>query len=738
MKKVSLIGTWRYPGIILIAMQGILFVLLAIFKLNDTYLERWSQYGEIDNTFSIYLENISEDYSDELERYLYTETADNRLYIIRRESLLARDGAFEGYAYGVYGDYENNDVGLSFCGKEIVSKEMISDLLKSQEEHATLGIEQGSEYCIKDIPKFRLGEKFVIKKLPTMISDSGTIQGQYLILGASQKVQGEIISQIADICGIEKEQLLKSLHGENLDNSLKRLVLIIFIAAQIILNFIYFLLIAIRNLDKKGKLALMGWSGTEICYELFHCFIWYAILMIPLLIIAGDICSGWTEFLETFIVQFFAYSVLNLILVIIEICLASLVQLSVKSLDAIKGKFPKKVLYLFGITGYIGISIAITACGIYIDSPINYMNENAKISKNWSQVSDYQILKSISVGNDESSFSGTSNRLNQDIYNWYCDISDNAGVYLINTTYYDDAVLTMWRNSQIYDCVPEESFWYFTFSPSYIRDIGLKIDETFLEKAEKGTRIYMIPAGLDSEEKESICVWLTETAEEGIKESDIATEFNKNREVELIEYDAESDFFTWSTEAEGYSCSMPIIYICTPANMKYFESESLRAVGLDGYIKFRNFDTAQKCLSRELLESYNLADNNLQFTDVGNYVDGLQKELLQTVMWFGVVFVILVAILIGIMLALATVYRIANEEILNVQKFLGYGFFNMYGKLMSGLGIINVGQLLTMFLVRSRFGLVAIAIVIIMQWIIFWKYMTRLEVQNIVQAFKER
>ena len=143
-------------------------------------------------------------------------------------------------------------------------------------------------------------------------------------------------------------------------------------------------------------------------------------------------------------------------------------------------------------------------------------------------------------------------------------------------------------------------------------------------------------------------------------------------------------------------------------------------------------------MSRELLESYNLADNNLQFTDVGNYVDGLQKELLQTVMWFGVVFVILVAILIGIMLALATVYRIANEEILNVQKFLGYGFFNMYGKLMSGLGIINVGQLLTMFLVRSRFGLVAIAIVIIMQWIIFWKYMTRLEVQNIVQAFKER
>lgn len=725
-------------GIILIAMQGILLILLAVFKLNDAYLEAWSQYGKTQDTLSIYLENISEENEDELEQYLYTEADCNKLYIIRRESLLAKDGAFEGYAYGVYGDAKNNDVELSFAGKEIVSKDMIIDLLSSQEEQTTLGIEQGSEYCISDIPSFRFGEKFVIKKLPTMITETGTVQGEYLILGANEAEQAAITGQLSAICGVDEEQLLKSAHGENLDNSLKKLILTVFLIAQIVLNLIFFLLIAIRNLDKKGKLVLMGWSDLAICYELFHRYVWYGILMIPVLAVAGFISSGWTKLLAIFIVDFVVYSLINLVLIVLEICLASLVQLSVKSLDAIRGKFPKKVLYIFGIIGYTGVSIAICACGIYIDSPIEYMNENANIIKSWSQVSDYKILKSISVGNDESSFAGVSKELDSDIYDWYRDMADDDGVYLINTSYYDDDLLGAWRDNGIYNCIPEEAFWYFTFSPSYIRELGLQIDDELLEKAESGVRLYLIPTGLDREEQESICGLLTETAEEGIKDGDIDTEFNKSRKIEFAYYDAKSDFFTWSTDTNQSSCMMPVIYVCTPANMKYFESESLRAVGLDGYIKFKDSDTMQRYLSQELLEQYNLVDNNLQFTDVESYVDGLQKDLLQTVTWFGLVFIILAIILIGIMLALATVYRLANEEILNVKKFLGYGFCNIYGKLVIGLGIINAAQFLAMLLARSQFGLAAVVIVIIMQWIIFLKYMTRRETQNIIEAFKER
>ena len=121
MKKVSLTGASRYPGIMLIAMQGILLVLLAIFQLNDMYLDIWSTYGQTESAFSIYLENVSEEYGDEVEQYLYTEAADHQLYIVRRDALLAKYGAFAGYVYGVYGNVENNAVGFSFCGKNIVT-----------------------------------------------------------------------------------------------------------------------------------------------------------------------------------------------------------------------------------------------------------------------------------------------------------------------------------------------------------------------------------------------------------------------------------------------------------------------------------------------------------------------------------------------------------------------------------------------------------------------------------------
>ena len=738
MKKVSFIGASRYLGVLLIAMQGILLVLLAIFQLNDAYLDCWSEYGKTAESFSIYLENISEEHGAELEQYLYTEAADNKLYIVRRDTLLANDGAFAGYIYGVYGDVENNDVEFSFGGKEVVTKEMISDLLQSQEEHATLGIDQGSEYCIHNIRTFHFGEKIVMKKLSTMILDSATVQGQYHILGADEAEQREIIEKVADICGIEKQQLLKSMHGEKLDNSLKKMILLVFLFSQTVLNFIYFLLIAIKNLDKKGKLVLMGWSGSAICYELYNCFLWYGIFMIPFIIVFGIIFSGWGFVLTAFIGQFFGYSIINMMLLVFEIGLASLVQLSVNNLDAIKRKFPKKILYLFGIAGYIGVSIAIVFCGIYIDSPVQCMNENAKISENWSQVSEYQILRNISVGNDENSFSGTSKKLDQDIYDWYSDIADNEGVYLINTTYYDNEVLNIWRDNQIYDCVPKDPFWYFTYSLSYIKELGIPLEADVEERAQNGTRVYLIPSGMEEKQKESICLWLKETSEEGIREGDIVTDFNQSRNIEFVEYDADNKFFTWSTDTNVNTCEMPVIYLCTPENMKYFETESLRAVGLEGYIKFRNKDIAQKYLNKEFLQSYQLLDNDLHFTHVKNYVDGLQKELLQTIMWFGVVFVILAVILFGIMLALATVFRIANEEILNVQKFLGYDFCNMYGKLITGLGIINVVQLLILILCKSQFGFAAVVIVVIMQWIIFGKYMAKKDMRNIIQAFREK
>lgn len=738
MKKVSFVGTLRYLGGVLIVMQGVLLALLAIFMLNNAYQEQWKEYGKNENSMTVYLDSVSEESGYEIEQYLFDKAESNHLFIIRRDSSLADDGSFSGYTFGIYGDVENNKVSFSFYGKSVLNSEMLSALMQSEEDESTLGIDKGSVYSLGNIPSIRFGDQIVFKKLQTLIEESGTIQGEYTIVGADNEDWQKILTDLASICKLSEENLLKAMSGEEVDSSFKKVIILIFVLTQMMLNTVFFIIITLRNLDKGGKLALLGWSRGAFCYELFGCFLWYAMIAVPILTFVGIVWSGWTKISMAYISYFFLYAVLNLILIVIEIGISAAILMSISSLSAIRGRFPKKILYFLGILAYLGVSIGIVFCGLYVDSPMQMISENTKLSESWEDVSDYQILRSISVGNDESSFAGTSKELDQDIFDWYKEIHKENGVYLVQTTYYDQEILDSWRRNEIYTTVPKDAFWYFTFSESYIRKIGINISNEILQDAENGTRVYLIPSGMTEEEKETMKSWLEESSVSGIKEGDIETVFNTNQETEFVEYEHSDELFTWVTSSTEESvCMMPVIYICTPENMTYFESESIRAIGLDGYIKFEDKDVAEKYLDSELLERFNLNDNNLIFASVQKYIDGLQKDLMSTIAWFGLVFLILTIILVGILVAIAAIFRIANQEKLNVQKFLGYGFLNMYAKPMIMLGIVIVTELVIMLCGGSKFGFIAMLLVAIVQLLIFARYMTKNEISNVCIAFKE-
>lgn len=738
MKKVSFVGTLRYIGGLLIVMQGILFVLIAILMLNNAYQEQWREYGKSENSITVYLNSVSEESEYEIEQYLYHKAEFNHLFVMRRDSSLMDDGSFSGYTFGVFGDVENNEVSFSFYGKKVLNSEMLSALLQSEENEATLGIDKGSVYSLGEIPSIRFGDQIVFKKLGTLIEESGTIQGEYTIVGADGNECQEILTDLAGICKSSEENLLKSMSGEEVDNGFKEMIILVFILAQMMLNTVFFIIITLRNLDKGGKLALLGWSRGTFCYEMFGCFLWYAVIAVPILTIVGVIWSGWTKISMAYMSYFFLYSVLNLILIVIEIGISATIQMSISPLSAIRGRFPKKALYFLGILAYLGVSAGIVFCGLYVDSPMQMISENAKLSESWEDVSDYQVLRNISVGNDESSFAGASKELDKDIFDWYKEIHDKNGVYLVQTTYYDDEILNLWRTNEIYKTVPERAFWYFTFSESYIGKLGIHVSNETLKAAEDGTRVYLIPSGMSEEEKAIMKSWLEESSVSGIRDGDIDTVFNRNQKIEFAEYENDGELFTWVTSSTEESvCKMPVIYLCTPENMTYFESESLRAIGLEGYIKFEDTDIAEKHLDSELLEQFELNDNNLSFASVQNYIDGLQKDLMSTIAWFGLVFLILAVILIGILVALAAIFRIANQEKLNVQKFLGYGFLNMYAKPMIMLSIVIIMELVIMLCGGSKFGFIAMLLVAIAQLLIFVKYMTKNEISNVRMAFKE-
>lgn len=737
MNRAPLIGNVRYLGAILIVMQGILIAMLAIFTLNTTYHNQWNKYLETNSSLNVHLETVAESHKNKIEEFLFNESIKKNLFIARKDLSLNDKDMFSGYTFGIYGNVENNDVSFKFYGKKIIDKDILNKLLLSKVDESIIGIDKGSVYSVGEIPSFRFGDNTVFKKLSYLIKESGTINGNYIILGLKYNDKDAFIQGLASVCNVTPDSLLKEMSGHSLDTSFKTIIILVFIFAQIILNMVYFIIITMRNINKYGKLALLGWSRTEYCLKTLGIFIRYSLINIPIQIFIGILISGWIKITSLLFSYFILFAVINVIVVILEIAISAIIQMSVTPLNAIKGKIQKNALYIFGVLSYVVVSIGIVFCSSYVDGPIKTISENARLSQMWSNVSDFQLLKSISIGNDKSSISGKSKDLYQSFYNWYKGMYDDNGVYLINTTYYDSEQLYGWKQNKVYINIPEKPFWYFSYSPNYIKLLNLNIDNSIINEAKSGTRVYLIPKSYSENEKVKLKNWLTETSTKRPKEGDIITVFNKEKNVKFTEYTPKDSMFTWNTNSTYENMSTyPVIYMCTPENMTYFESDSLNANGFNGYIKFANKEVAAKYLNTNILKKYKLDDNKPEFIYVGKYIDGLQKSLITTIVWFGVIFLILMIILIGILIALATIFRISNQEKINVKKFLGYGFMDLYFIPIIMLSSIICIELIVIGVIHSKFGFLLILLLAFIQLFIFSRYMTKCEIEKIRMAFK--
>ncbi|HEX3018042.1 MAG TPA: hypothetical protein VHP31_09345, partial [Caproicibacter sp.] len=182
MKKISLIGNVRYWGNVLTVIQGLLLIVISIFLINQQYIKAWGNYPNSSSAFTIYLKNIGTEKQLTTEDYLLDTADKQKLYIIRQEQVLATGNTPDKIKIGVYGQTAGNDVSFDFMNQKILNADDLEKLRRSAPDCA-LGVETGSIGSIGTIPSFRFYESIVIKKLPTLIRDSGTINGTYRILG---------------------------------------------------------------------------------------------------------------------------------------------------------------------------------------------------------------------------------------------------------------------------------------------------------------------------------------------------------------------------------------------------------------------------------------------------------------------------------------------------------------------------------------------------------------------------
>ncbi|ARJ51115.1 amino acid ABC transporter permease [Staphylococcus lutrae] len=732
MRHVQFVGKIKYLTFILIVMQAVLILMMVTFHLGDDYDNQWESIESTSDHDTFYV------------KYKTTEQKDEILDIFHRHphlmfmtSTINNDTGHK--VIGVVGDAKQFPVIQSF-NHVIVSSQDIVKLFSSREKNATIGPFNGSVHSIKKIDSPQFSKRYSILKMQDYMDITKSVEGSYTVYGLHRDQEKEqLLQELSAVTHQSTTSLMSPSQGmielgSMLPQTLSGLLLLNMVAL-----FTLFVAIALSSLKNLGFLTLLGWSKLTLAKKLFQQFVIFSILLIPILGVISWWVSGWYAISLRALSYFFLGGVIHTILIFLMISFAGGVVFSMKPINAIKGKMSMPLLYLIGGIGYVLLSGLLVIGSLYMDSPMKQVVSNIQISKQWQSVIDVYTLKTVNVGDDQASIAGKSNILNKDVYQWYQSIVEDPDVYIAHSEYISRRLLDDYRRNKVYQNLPETPFWYMTFSPNYLKKIGIKVHHQSLTSAEQGTKVFLIPDTYSDSEREKFKKWIKESEKSVAKDSDMMTAFNENNRFEFVSYHYDKEIFNWSVKPDSHvMVSNPIVYIITPANMNDMQSGSLRSNEMNGYIKFDNQQTAEKYTTQGYLSQYHLDDNALDFVPIRVYIDGLQKDLVETITWFGLAILTGLLLSILVLLSIAYVYRLSNNERCYISKFLGYGFLKMYNKPLMIMTIIWIIDLGIVYLRHSKSGIIIMIIYEVIQLFVFYFYMTRNDIKQLLLAIKER
>ena len=726
----------KYLAYVMVVTQGMLLALVASFHMDARYLDKLLDYPS--SAVHLNIKSIQEKNIDSTLNYMKNYSSEHKIFYIRQDFILSKDGSVGGLNIAIYGNYEKNKdkINFSFLGQNVIKENDIKKVLDSKED-IILGIEQSSLNSIARIPKFRFGNNIVVKKLDQMVRETKTINGEYKILGLTQENIDSFIDGLSKSSGISKDVLLNNKSGYTLERGIMQKFLWISLTAHSVVLLSLFVVMTAKTLPILGKLMLQGWSRVNFAMKLYTPYFLLGFLSIFLFLGYGIYLTEGTFFSIIYFSFMVAIGIINLLIISLLLVISSAFIFLVKPINAIKDRFPKRMYIVSGLILYVIFNVLMILGCSYIDGPYREIPKHTEIAKKWNEVSDYFILKSINVGNNQSSFNHQSKELYKDMYNWYKSIYEENGVYIINTTYFSDAMLKDYKANNLYEFIPNRPLWVFKLSPNCLKKMGINVDENAINMAKQGYRVYLIPDNISKDDSNVIKNWLKEIDTRGIREDDIETVFNKEKKFDFINYHFEGHFFSWDTDLEkSVNVKNPVILLTTPNNMTYRESESLIAKGLgSSYIKLDE-NAVSKYLDSTYLSKFNLDDNNIEFSKIKLFVDGLQKQLWQTVQLFFVMIIAITFIIISLLITIISLFQVSYKEIIFVKRFLGYDNIKIYKTPILIILFIMIADLVAIVMLKSKIGIIYISVINILQLIIFYIIMVNNEFKKIVDYLK--
>ena len=730
--KNMLLGKMKYLILFLIAIQSVLLALVAIFLAGLQYQQSWQSYNHHSGTVTVYLQKLTEEQSQDVFNY-FLEQSDLSIWTKRSESSDTGEGLNR-----IYIDILGSSAGFSdfeSTGKIVVSQQQFANLLSHSDNSMTIGLDKGSNNMLYELPDLLLSTPVVIERLDYTFQNTNTINGIYHINGLNDAVSRDnFLLHLSKVSGISVEDLTKESFGSSTDQGIWGIILAISILVNAFILLILFLICVLQSFKHFGTLILLGWDRKKLWSAFFKNSLLFSIYIIPIISLCSWLLSGWSSFgLSSFILVFAGVSLSVLLLLFIFI-IPTIIVYSVSPLAAIHKRLPMKLLMVTCLLFYTLVAGLLIAVSYSLDAPMNQFIDNMKVSREWKNVEDMYVISSFVEGDDVGTYAGTTNSLERSMYNFYQRISELPGVYIAQGQFLNQESLDAVYGT--YQHVPKKPFWYLKFSYNYLKDLGIPLSDEELLEMRNGTRLYLLPNTLNTEELEVMKAYLQESVT--VKPGDLQTNFTENPKFMFKVYQPSRSIFTWSDSISyGTTSENPVIFVSTPENLYFMESANLVVSGYNGLLKIRDRETMKQVVSILETEFPDLKDNRLSFTTVKNFINGLQKDLSYTFYLFGTIIAIIIITMMAIFWSFVLMYRMLFEEKLYVQYFMGFSPWKRYIGVLSLIISFSVMELIVSILVGSKLGIVMTLATFAFQIMLLYFSLFRKEGESIIQSFKE-
>ena len=730
--KNMLLGKMKYLILFLIAIQSVLLALVAIFLAGLQYQQSWQSYNHHSGTVTVYLQKLTEKQSQDVFNY-FLEQSDLSIWTKRSESSDTGEGLNR-----IYIDILGSSAGFSdfeSTGKIVVSQQQFANLLSHSDNNMTIGLDKGSNNMLYELPDLLFSIPVVIERLDYTFQNTNTINGIYHINGLRDAVSRDnFLLHLSKVSGISVEDLTKESFGSSTDQGIWGIILAISILVNAFILLILFLICVLQSFKHFGTLILLGWDRKELWSAFFKNSLLFSIYIIPIISLCSWLLSGWSSFgLSSFILVFAGVSLSVLLLLLIFI-IPTIIVYSVSPLAAIHKRLPMKPLMVTCLLFYTLVAGLLIAISYSLDAPMNQFIDNMKVSREWKNVEDMYVISSFAEGDDVGTYAGTTNSLERSMYNFYQRISELPGVYIAQGQFLNQESLDAVYGT--YQHVPKKPFWYLKFSYNYLKDLGIPLSDEELLEMRNGTRLYLLPNTLNTEELEVMKAYLQESVT--VKPGDLQTNFTENPKFMFKVYQPSRSIFTWSDSISyGTTSENPVIFVSTPENLYFMESANLVVSGYNGLLKIRDRETMKQVVSILETEFPDLKDNRLSFTTVKNFINGLQKDLSYTFYLFGTIIAIIIITMMAIFWSFVLMYRMLFEEKLYVQYFMGFSPWKRYIGVLSLIISFSVMELIVSILVGSKLGIVMTLATFAFQIMLLYFSLFRKEGESIIQSFKE-